>query len=146
MCIRDRDTFQVRIDRDITDMPGEAIIADTMIITGIGGQFDRSEPYNSGYQVFPRKLSDVEAWVDRSSVSELIINCKVYPNPTSENLTIASIDKWTTFEIFSISGIKVSEGTFVNNNLSVASLESGSYFIRLFSSDKEGIARFVITR
>jgi hypothetical protein len=142
----DMDTFQVRIDRDITDMPGEAIIADTMIITGIGGQFDKSAPYNSGYQVFPRKLSDVEAWVDRSSVSELIINCKVYPNPTSENLTIASIDKWTTFEIFSISGIKVSEGTFVNNNLSVAILESGSYFIRLFSSDKEGIARFVITR
>ena len=29
----DMDTFQVRIDRDITDMPGEAIIADTMIIT-----------------------------------------------------------------------------------------------------------------
>lgn len=140
------DTFQVRIDKDIVDMPGEAIVADTMVITGIGGQYDRDAPYNSGYQIFPRKLSDVAAWVDRSSVSELIVSCKVYPNPTAENLTVIGTDKWTSYEVYSIAGKKVSEGLFNNNNLSVVDLESGNYIIRMRSADKAGTARFVIVR
>jgi hypothetical protein len=140
------DTFQVRIDKDIVDMPGEAIVADTMVITGIGGQYDRDAPYNSGYQIFPRKLSDVAAWVDRSSVSELIVSCKVYPNPTTENLTVIGTDKWTSYEVYSIAGKKVSEGLFNNNNLSVVDLESGNYIIRMRSADKTGTARFVIVR
>ena len=140
------DTFQIRIDKDILDMPGEAIIADTMIITGIGGQYDRSAPYNSGYQIFPRKLSDVAAWVDRSSVSEYTVVCRVYPNPTAENLTVIGTDKWDLYEVYSITGIKVSEGSFINNNLSVANLESGNYIIRMRSDDKVGTARFMIVR
>ena len=140
------DTFQIRIDKDILDMPGEAIIADTMVITGIGGQYDRNAPYNSGYQIFPRKLSDVAAWVDRSSVSELTVICKVYPNPTAENLTVIGTDKWDLYEVYSVTGIKVSEGSFVNNNLSVANLDSGNYIIRMRSADKVGIARFMIVR
>ncbi|MDG1755955.1 MAG: Calx-beta domain-containing protein [Bacteroidia bacterium] len=140
------DTFQIRIDKDILDMPGEAIIADTMVITGIGGQYDRSAPYNSGYQIFPRKLSDIAAWVDRSSVSELIVSCKVYPNPTSENLTVVGTDMWVLYEVYSVTGIKVSEGSFINNNLSVANLDSGNYIIRMRSADKVGTARFMIVR
>jgi hypothetical protein len=117
-----------------------------MIITGIGGQFDRDAPYNSGYQIFPRRLSDVAAWVDRSSVSELTVICKVYPNPTAENLTIIGTDKWTTYEVYSVTGVKVSEGSFINNNLSVANLDSGSYIIKMHSAEKVGTSRFMIVR
>ena len=140
------DTFQIRIDKDILDMPGEAIIADTMVITGIGGQYDRDAPYNNGYQIFPRKLSDVAAWVDRSSVSELTVVCRVYPNPTAENLTVIGTDKWDLYEVYSVTGTKVSEGSFINNNLSVANLDSGNYIIRMRSADKVGTARFMIVR
>ena len=140
------DTFQIRIDKDILDMPGEAIIADTMVITGIGGQYDRDAPYNSGYQIFPRKLSDVAAWVDRSSVSELTVVCRVYPNPTTENLTVIGTDNWSSYEVYSVTGIKVSEGSFINKNLSVADLDKGNYIIRMRSADKVGIARFIIVR
>ena len=140
------DTFQIRIDKDITDMPGQAIISDTMVITGIGGQYDRDAPFNSGYQIFPRKLSDVEAWVDRSSVSELTLECKVYPNPTSGNLTVASNENWLNFEIYSITGNKVSEGLLQNNNLSVSNLKPGNYVIKMHSATKAGTARFVIMR
>jgi len=140
------DTFQLRIDKDIIDMQGEAVIADTMIITGIGGQYDRDAPYNSGYQIFPRRLSDVAAWVDRSSISELTVICKVYPNPTAENLTVIGTDKWDLYEVYSVTGIRVSEGSFVNNNLSVANLDSGNYIIRMRSADKVGTARFMVVR
>jgi len=127
-------------------MQGEAVIADTMIITGIGGQYDRDAPYNSGYQIFPRRLSDVAAWVDRSSISELTVICKVYPNPTAENLTVIGTDKWDLYEVYSVTGIRVSEGSFVNNNLSVANLDSGNYIIRMRSADKVGTARFMVVR
>jgi len=140
------DTFQVRIDKDIIDMQGEAVIADTMVITGIGGQFDRDAPYNSGYQIFPRRLSDVAAWVDRSSVSELTVVCRVYPNPTAENLTVIGTDNWISYEVYSVTGTKVSEGSFINNNLSVANLDTGNYIIRMRSTDKVGTARFMIVR
>jgi hypothetical protein len=41
---------------------------------------------------------------------------------------------------------KVSEGSFINNNLSVANLDSGSYIIRMLSTDKVGTSRFMIVR
>jgi hypothetical protein len=70
----------------------------------------------------------------------------VYPNPTTENLTVIGTDKWTSYEVYSIAGKKVLEGLFNNNNLSVVDLESGNYIIRMRSADKAGTARFVIVR
>jgi hypothetical protein len=53
------DTFVVRIDGD-TDLGGKTIPSGPINITGIGGQFDNSNPYTSGYQLFPRYSSDIE--------------------------------------------------------------------------------------
>ena len=55
------DTMIVRIDKD-------ALIQDTLTaaptgflnITGVGGQFDGSAPYDGGYQIFPRYTADFE--------------------------------------------------------------------------------------
>lgn len=140
------DTFTVRIDKDITDMQGAAIIADTMNIVGIGSQFDASAPYDEGYQIFPRMLSDVTAWVDLSSVREIAIQTTVYPNPTNNNLTVAGATKWDNFVVYSIMGSEVSAGTLNNNNLSVANLENGTYIIKLVAGEQVGVARFVVSK
>lgn len=55
------DTITMRIDgdTDIGDSLAEAPAGPINII-GIGGQFDSSNPYTDGYQVFPRYLTDLD--------------------------------------------------------------------------------------
>ncbi len=49
-------TFVMRIDSD-TDIPGTPAPQGLFNVTGIGGQFDNSSPYDSGYQLFPCGVS-----------------------------------------------------------------------------------------
>ncbi|MEY2923564.1 MAG: hypothetical protein RLZZ337_104, partial [Bacteroidota bacterium] len=142
----DADTFQVRVDRDVVDMVGQPIMYDTMIITGIGGQFDATAPYSEGYQIFPRRLSDIAEYVDRSSVRNLVIETKVYPNPTAGNITVNGREVWNTFEIYNTVGVKVSEGSLLNNNIETTNLVEGNYFLMLKNEASTGAARFMIVR
>jgi hypothetical protein len=52
------DTFQVRIDES-TNIPGSPIPVGDVDLVGVLGQYDNSSPYTSGYQLFPRFLSDI---------------------------------------------------------------------------------------
>lgn len=54
------DTFIVRIDKE-TNLDGSPAPTGWFNITGIGGQFDSSPPYMSGYQLFPRYVEDIES-------------------------------------------------------------------------------------
>ena len=56
-------TFTMRIDGD-TDIPGSAAPIGTFNLTGVGGQFDNSSPYTSGYQIFPCGTSSFETVCD----------------------------------------------------------------------------------
>ncbi len=53
------DTVVMRIDADISSIFGLNYPTGTFDVTGIGGQFDNSSPYDGGYQVFPRYLIDI---------------------------------------------------------------------------------------
>lgn len=55
------DTFIMRID-NMVDLYGMAVPSDTFNVTGIGGQFDNSNPYTSGYQIFPRYVGDIDPY------------------------------------------------------------------------------------
>jgi hypothetical protein len=141
-----QDTFTMRIDNSLTDVVGTVVMYDTMNIIGIGGQFDATAPFNEGYQIFPRYLADIVEWKDPISISELRVQAKVYPNPTNGNLTVIGVDKWNSYEVYSLLGVKVSEGALTNNNLNVSSLSEGSYILKLNNADKGGVARFIVTR
>jgi PKD repeat protein len=52
-----QETWEVRIDED-TDIFGTSAPQGHFSVAGIGGQFDSSEPYDSGYQLLPRYLND----------------------------------------------------------------------------------------
>lgn len=56
------DTFQLRIDTD-SEIFGQAAPTGIFDITGIGGQFDFSAPYDEGYQLFPRFISDFDPYI-----------------------------------------------------------------------------------
>jgi hypothetical protein len=48
----------MRIDSD-TDIDGSTAPVGTFDVTGIGSQYDFSSPYDEGYQIFPRQLTDI---------------------------------------------------------------------------------------
>lgn len=142
----DMDTFQIRIDRDIPGIVGMPVEFDTMTITGTGGQFDLSTPYTEGYQIFPRGLSDIAQWVDMSSVNEVLIVTRVYPNPAANNITVIGAQKWEGYTIIDVLGNIVSEGTVMNNNIAVNELTNGTYIVKLSSGDQQGVSRFVVNK
>jgi DNA/RNA endonuclease YhcR with UshA esterase domain len=51
-------TFVMRIDSD-TDIPGAPAPQGLFSVIGVGGQFDNSAPFDSGYQIFPCGLSSI---------------------------------------------------------------------------------------
>lgn len=56
------DTIVMRIDSEV-DIFGKAVPTGTFTLTGIGGQFDSSNPFTSGYQIFPRNILDINPYV-----------------------------------------------------------------------------------
>jgi len=140
------DTFAVRIDSDTKGIATKEIENDTMNIVGIGGQFDFDAPYNEGYQLFPRDSSDITEWKDLSSVKEVMITARVYPNPASNNLTVIGAQKWNTYAVYNMLGSKVSEGVLTNNNLSISELSEGTYILKLYAGENTGVARFIVNK
>jgi len=64
-------TWTVRIDSDVVDLNAAPVPTGAFNITGLGGQFDSSDPYLDGYQLLPRYLADLDLIVP--VVSGLII-------------------------------------------------------------------------
>jgi len=56
------DTLVMRIDADVASIYGLGHPQGTFSVTGIGGQFDNSSPFDSGYQIFPRYFSDIDPY------------------------------------------------------------------------------------
>ncbi len=52
------DVFEMRIDNDV-NIYGQPAPVGYFNVTGIGGQFDPSAPYDTGYQVLPRYQADI---------------------------------------------------------------------------------------
>ena len=55
------DTFQLRIDGD-TELANLPFPRGTFSVSGNGGQYDPDVPYNEGYQLFPRYISDFDPY------------------------------------------------------------------------------------
>jgi hypothetical protein len=53
------DTIEVRIDADV-DLYSMPAPVGTFYVCGLGGQFDSSSPYTSGYQLLPRYQADIK--------------------------------------------------------------------------------------
>lgn len=52
--------MELRIDGDVTSIIGTQIPTVPVDIIGILGQFDQAAPYNSGYQILPRFILDID--------------------------------------------------------------------------------------
>ena len=111
-------------------------------ITGIVGQSDNEEPFDSGYSIWVRYESDL-AVVNNTINTENSDLVNLYPNPASNLLSIdtdLSVDK---IEILDYSGKQIQVIKNITNQIDISNLVNGSYYLRIHSSQDQYIHRFV---
>lgn len=142
------DTFTIRIDRDVPMLGDSAIMYDTMNVTGLGGQFDFSAPYDEGYQLFPRSADDITEWKEPVSVVNVAgIVSRLYPNPSNGTVTIDSDAAIQGYSIVDLSGRVISVSQLnvktTNLDLNLSNLKSGMYAIHLHTD--QGVVRHLFS-
>ncbi|MBN2747188.1 MAG: T9SS type A sorting domain-containing protein [Bacteroidales bacterium] len=68
---------------------------------------------------------------------------KVYPNPVSDFINISGALNYDKFEIVNFTGQVVLESSYNNNSIDVSNLESGVYFINLYSNGNKFSSKFI---
>ena len=84
------DTIAMRIDSDVGSIFGLNYPVGTFDLTGIGGQFDNSSPYDSGYQILPRYIADIDPYEE--FVQDTTMTADPYPERTIAEMTNSNAD------------------------------------------------------
>ena len=125
----DGNTLTMRIDSD-TELASLPVPPDGFsIVTGLGGQFDSSAPFDEGYQILPYRESDFEPYLSTDNLYEGQVN--IAPNPFTDGLTIQADDKIDRLEIFDIMGRVVLNTQDTNGTQDLSHLVNGNYIIKL---------------
>lgn len=132
-------TFTVRI-RDAVDLYTMIAPSGVVNISGIGGQFDNSAPYNDGYQLLPRYSADI-AVAGKECITAITesaqVSVSLYPNPVIDNLTVSSSDPISHVRIFDISGriVKQIRANGVNiASINFSDLNTGLYLVEVVTA------------
>jgi hypothetical protein len=146
------DTITIRVDAD-TDVNDSLninpwVAGDTICsIIGVGGQFDNSSPYTSGYQIFPMRFSDIDtASCQITSVAEIKGKdgkLNIYPNPTNDVVTIIANGLSTNnarLMVRDITGKIIFEERLNSNSgfsetIDLSDRANGVYFITIMDGD-----------
>ena len=124
------DTILIRIDRDV-ETYNAPVPPQPFNLTGLGGQFDGTSPYTSGYQILPRYNPDIITLVG-TVIVDYNAEITLSPNPVSNILTIDMQTSFDQVTIMSALGRKVK--TLINpdnvHQVDVSLLPVGTYFVR----------------
>ncbi|MBC8045699.1 MAG: T9SS type A sorting domain-containing protein, partial [Fimbriimonadaceae bacterium] len=104
-----------------------------LTVTGIGIQYDIDLPFNNGYQIIPRYSSDILLNIGHNISSVPDNYYLLYPNPTTDNLTINSKEIIQSVEIINQLGeiVNVVEINAMQKTIDVQQLPAGYYFLKL---------------
>jgi Lamin Tail Domain/Secretion system C-terminal sorting domain/Bacterial Ig domain len=126
------DTIALRIDNDVdlfqqTTPPGEPFD-----LIGLGGQFDSSNPFTSGYQILPRYTADIfpsNTSTQQVDFSHLVT---IAPNPVEEVLLIQSTEIFDQIQLMDLSGriVQTNSNPNFNTRFDMSKLSAGIYALR----------------
>ncbi|BDQ01990.1 MAG: hypothetical protein KatS3mg036_0568 [Ignavibacterium sp.] len=131
----------LRIDNDVTSIIGQPIPQTSVDLVGILGQFKTSAPYNTGYQLLPRFLSDIIY-----DNSPLILNPVIASNITPEGFTVYfntarngnSQVKYGLTPSLELDSVVINNDTTVHI-VPVSGLQEGTlYYFRAYSTNSAG--------
>ncbi len=129
--------YTLRIDSD-TDIPGSPAPQEPFDVTGVGGQYDSSSPYDSGYQLFPCGAGSFEPTNTTGIESALSQLVRVYPNPVIDqlNIELGGVDEVQVSVVDAQGRVIENVKLYGSHQLSTIGWTEGIYFIHL--EDMEG--------
>jgi hypothetical protein len=137
------DTILLRIDRDVEtyNAPAPTVPFD---LTGIGGQFDASNPFTSGYQILPRYNDDIDLMVSTYE-ADFSAEVSISPNPASSVLVIEMNSLFDRVTLLNAKGQVIKAYNQPDNlqKVDVSLYQSGVYFARFEKDGKSWTTRFV---
>jgi hypothetical protein len=105
--------------------------------------------YEEGINLYVSDEGSCE--VDWSSGMKTDVECmvKVFPNPAKEKITINlpnDLNSCSSYQIVSLNGIKVSEGSFCNTSVTITtkSLKPGMYYLKIYNKSTQTVSKFII--
>ena len=136
-------TYDMRVVAT-SDIWGTPAPTGQFVLTGIGGQFDNSDPRDSGYQITPRRLTDLRNVTGVSeNLSKAIL---VYPNPVTSvlNVNLSSVaGKNATISVVNALGQVIKTIPATATQINVANLPAGVYSLKVASENGTAVKRFV---
>jgi plastocyanin len=133
--------YTLRIDSD-TDIPESSTPQGPFDVTGVGGQYDSSDPYDSGYQLFPCGLGSFVPSSTTQLDETMMLNVfRAYPNPFN-NMIQVSLTQQGAFEIvvMDVQGrILLHESINQSMNIDTKDWNSGIYMISV--QDSKGLVQ-----
>ncbi len=122
---------RVNYEDNGTTLVGVTIPTGEAVVMGVVGQYHADDPA-AGYQILLRHSEDVVS--SSSAINEVTSTVGVYPNPTTDAITVTSQANIATVEVISITGQKIITQTGINNTeceVNVAELANGVYFVSM---------------
>jgi len=137
------DTIIIRIDRDV-ETYNAPVPSQPFNLTGIGGQFDNTNPFTSGYQILPRYNADIST-LNATHNADFSAQVQLSPNPATDVLVVRSTVVFDKMAIYSIEGqlLKSYVQPALNEQLPVNALPAGTYFLRFEKDGAAWTTRFV---
>ncbi len=126
------DTILIRIDRDV-ETYNAPVPAQPFKLTGLGGQFDSSSPFTSGYQVLPRYDNDISTLSSATQITDFSAHVRVMPNPVSDFAVIQTNVSFDRMTLYSLSGQKMFEVKKPSDEelIPMRLLPAGTYALRV---------------
>ncbi len=138
-------TYTMRIDNDVDLYSMPAPTFALFNVTGLGGQFDSSDPFTEGYQLLPRYMEDIEEV--EISVNDLSLAAEVdfRPNPTSDRLWINTQIQMDQIRVTNMLGQPLMEfsGPQQSTEISVSELPAGLYLLTFIQADRVWTTEFI---
>ncbi len=137
--------YLIRVDNSTTLAGTSGPGLNTFRITGIGGQFDSSEPFDEGYQIFPRYLEDLDI-ISSTQDETLGAAITIFPNPVAGALTIQLQEDLDQVRVFNAQGQQVwaAETMARTLQLNTAQWASGLYTVTFLKGERTWSEQLIV--
>jgi Lamin Tail Domain len=137
------DTFDIRIDNDV-DLYKLPAPAQPFTAIGIGSQFDNTNPFTSGYQLFPRYRNDIST-LSGLRDADYSANVQMSPNPVADRLLIQTDVRFDRLRIFAADGrlLQKIENPDLSEMIPTADFAPGFYFAQFEKDGAVWATKFV---